>query len=564
MSWPARHTATLLTVVATVCAVILSWPVAIEPARLLYGYPGDATGTVAIFWWWSYALHHGRPLLDNTLVGGPLGSGWELIPFDVLQVALMAPLSYLFGPVAAYNLFALVSYPLTALFTFLLSRRLGAGRLAASFSALAFAFMPYHTEKAQAHLMQAHMEFLPAFMWLALRWRDGGSWWNVAGTGLVAGLTLWNDTYMAYVLVVMAIAFAIVSIAGKSTGTDRGLIQHLWATALVLAVAALFVPAWAWIDSRAGGEATRALVNAIRRPEVELRMYAARPLEYLMPWHANPLVPGWIRAYENAHLHDSNFIEQSLFIGYTVMVLTTLGILSAVRGRRLPVAIALVVALMGGIFSMPPSPRLAGLTLHFPSYWLHDYLTVFRVYARFGMLVMLGASLLAGFGLEAIASRLRGRANGFRTLLVLPFLMLALEFNDVPPSRVTAVLPGPPEYQWLRSQPQGLLLEYPLHAGNPQEQERETRQYSMYQMVHEHAVFNGADPYSRAGQYETQLEPYYAADSVARMRALGVRYVFVHRSDYVAAGYETPKQVPGLVLVASLGDTDVFEVEDGR
>src|SRR5205814_7148420 len=136
-----------------------------------------------------------------TLVGVPIGSGWNLMPFDVLQVAVLAPLSWLVGPVAAYNVYAILSYPLTALFTLLLCRRLGISGSGAAFAALAYAFMPLHTEKAQAHLMQSHMEFFPAFLWLTVRWRLGGSGWNLVGAGCAAGLTLWNDTYMAAILV---------------------------------------------------------------------------------------------------------------------------------------------------------------------------------------------------------------------------------------------------------------------------------------------------------------------------------------------------------------------------
>ncbi len=128
----------IVAVIATLLALALSFPVVLHPTTILYGYPGDATGTVAIYWWWWYAPRHGLPLLDNTLTGVPLGSGWDLIPFVVLQVALLAPLSFLVGPIAAYNVATLASYPATAAVTFLLARRLGVRSLAATFAGLAF------------------------------------------------------------------------------------------------------------------------------------------------------------------------------------------------------------------------------------------------------------------------------------------------------------------------------------------------------------------------------------------------------------------------------------------
>jgi hypothetical protein len=44
------------------------------------------------------------------------------------------------------------------------------------------------------------------------------------------------------------------------------------------------------------------------------------------------------------------------------------------------------------------------------------------------------------------------------------------------------------------------------------------------------------------------------------LRTLGIRYVFVHRADYQADGYETPGTVAGLEFMGSFGDADVFRV----
>jgi hypothetical protein len=284
----------------------------------------------------------------------------------------------------------------------------------------------------------------------------------------------------------------------------------------------------------------------------------------VLPWFHNPLVPGRVKAFEAAHLHGSNFIEQSLFLGYTVLALAVVAVVAAVRARRgFPVLMPLVVGAAAMVFSMPPSERLAGIEIHFPSDLLVNLLPVFRVYSRFGMAVGLAAALLAGWGLHAVAGRLPARAPVKAGLLLVPFLTLAAEFTDVPPSRATAVLPAPAEYTWLHDQPNGILVEYPLAVGTAPVQEVQTRQYSMYQMVHEHPMFNGAAPSSPAGTYATQLEPFYAPGSVSRLRGLGIRYVFVHRADYAAAGQETPRSVPGLEYVTTFGDTDVFLVGGG-
>ena len=553
--------------IATLFALVLSFPVVLHPTTMLYGYPGDATGTVAIYWWWWYAPRHGLPLLNNTLIGVPLGSGWNLIPFVVFQVIVLAPLSFVVGPVAAYNIGALASYPATAVITFLLARRLGLGPMAAVFVALAYAFMPLHTEKAQAHLNQAHMEVFPAFLLFAVRWRQGGSRWNLVGAGAMAGLTLWTDIYMTFILSVLAGGLFVASLLIPGDGMQRSLNgrarDHLRGLEIVGATAALFIPAALVFGARAGGGVSSAIsteVDLLRRTAAEIRAFSARPWDYVLPWHANPFVPGFIKSFEAAHLHGSNFIEQSLFLGYTVLLLGVVGLV-ATRGRwRMPVVLALVTIGVGALFSAPPSVRIGPVTLYFPSEVLGRLLPVFRVYARFGMIVMLGATLLAGVGLDQLRHRLSLRRGSWRALAIVPFITLGLEFTNVPPSRATVILPAPLEYTWLQGQPQGILIEYPLASGSLSVEEVQTRQYTLYQMVHVHPMFNGAAPASPAGQYASQLEPYYSPQTVAKLRSLGIRYVFVHRADYEADGLETPLSVAGLQYISTLDDTDIFVV----
>ncbi|TME01107.1 MAG: hypothetical protein E6I69_13830 [Chloroflexi bacterium] len=100
----------------------------------------------------SCSLVHGGSIFDNTLEGVPLGSEWSQIPFVVLPLIVITPLSATIGPIASYNLLILSSFPLTAWATFLLVRRLGFGNLASAFAGLAFAFSPYHIEKAMGNL----------------------------------------------------------------------------------------------------------------------------------------------------------------------------------------------------------------------------------------------------------------------------------------------------------------------------------------------------------------------------------------------------------------------------
>jgi asparagine N-glycosylation enzyme membrane subunit Stt3 len=200
--------ALLVAAVATVWVLVLTFPLVLHLSSGFYGRPGDASGTIAVYWWWSYALQHGLNLFDNSMLGGPLGSGWQNLAFTVLDVAIMAPLSLLLGPVLAYNLQNLVSFPLTAAITYLLAREAGASRLGSAFAGLALAFIPYHLEKAMGHVTQTHLELFAGSLLLLLRWRRTRQWRYVVLSGLLLGITMWWDPYYVVILSFLIAAFS--------------------------------------------------------------------------------------------------------------------------------------------------------------------------------------------------------------------------------------------------------------------------------------------------------------------------------------------------------------------
>ncbi|TME05229.1 MAG: hypothetical protein E6I71_03880, partial [Chloroflexi bacterium] len=171
----------------------MTFPVILHFGEDIYGFPGDATGGVTQYWWWGYALVHGGSIFDNTLEGVPLGSEWSNIPFVVLPLIVFTPLSAAIGAVASYNLLILSGFPLTAWATFLLVRRLGFANLASAFAGLAFAFSPYHIEKAMGHGNQTHMEFIALTFYFLVRWRQEARIRYAALAGVMAGLQLWMD-----------------------------------------------------------------------------------------------------------------------------------------------------------------------------------------------------------------------------------------------------------------------------------------------------------------------------------------------------------------------------------
>jgi hypothetical protein len=558
----ASRPALLVAALATLLAVGLSFPLVAHLSEAVYGPPLDNIGTSAVYWNWLYAVQHGRSPFDNQMRGVPFGAAWDQVPFSALQVLVSLPLTALFGPTAAFNLEILSGFALTALATFGLARRLGMPSVPGAFAALAFTFAPFHVMQSMEHLGESHLEFLSGFLYFGVRWRQEGLSRFAVAAGGVLGLSAWLDPTLTYLLLPAAASFLVASLVAAGGGRWRDLRSragdHARALAVTAGVAVLFLPVFALFWRRPGsGDYRSGLAGAagtLQRPISEVVWYAARLPDYLLPWHDNPLTPAPVRAFQEGL--PGNFFESSLFVGYTVMALALVGLIwgRGVFVRLLPA----LLALTGFLMSLQPYPHLLGVQLVAPSALLYRVLPFFRVYSRFGVLVLLGCALLAGFGMAVLQSRLR--AGRRRWVLAIPFVLLAIEFNNLPPSRVTQMYPAPQEYVWLSSQPAGTLVEYPLGPSRlPDGGEPQLRTYQFYQQVHRHPMLNGDRLPGGALDASRELNTYYGPGVSRKLQSLGVRYVFVHRTWYRAEGFQVPREVPGLRHVASFADVDVFE-----
>ena len=79
--------------------------------------------------------------------------------------------------------------------------------------------------------------------------------------------------------------------------------------------------------------------------------------------------------------------------------------------------------------------------------------------------------------------------------------------------------------------------------------------------VAEHEVLLGEAQLGPAADRAPQLEPYYGPGVAAQLQSLGIRYVFVHRQDYVTDGNDLPQTVSGLTYVRTLAGTDIYLVD---
>jgi hypothetical protein len=200
-----------------------------------------------------------------------------------------------------------------------------------------------------------------------------------------------------------------------------------------------------------------------------------------------------------------------------------------------------------------------------------------RAYCRFGALVMFAASILGGIGLKYILgktkdSRLRMITAGAFCLIVI------FEFWSYPPFKVINVSTVPRVYYWLKVMPNDTVIaEYPLDLAGPSEL------YKLYQTKHEKKMINGISPIAPEHKILSSINRLSELRTAGVLKWLGVKYVFVHRDDFINTGLQADKldlenipKNPGLKFMRSFaaeecpgkdemcvkrtGQIDVYEV----
>src|SRR5688572_21394610 len=119
---------------AALLIAIAALPVLRAPSDRIFGMPT--------------AGHHHDPFTFMRQIDGPIVAGVYLQPATDVPAALVSRAA---GPVAAYNLIVLLSFPLAAVAAFLLARHFEIGGPWAAAAAMAFAFSPFHLAHSAYH-----------------------------------------------------------------------------------------------------------------------------------------------------------------------------------------------------------------------------------------------------------------------------------------------------------------------------------------------------------------------------------------------------------------------------
>ncbi len=512
----AAETAAVAGIAVAVIA-ILAWPVLRAPSERLFGL--ELVG------------RHPDPFTVMAQFGRPVTPGVYFQPATDVPGALVARMT---GPVAAYNWIVLLTFPLAAATAFLLARHLHIPPAGAALAALAFAFSPFHLAQAAYHPHIAQTQWLPLYLLALFRAVDSPTVKALLALAAAAAAVTLSNFYGGLIAAVVT----PVALAGywwcTRAARPRPAVRLL-TTAGALVLIAGVAAAGAWYVTHDVGS----LPGAYAFPRSDLFLYSAKWWSYLVPPAAHPWLGAMVQELWRAAGVHEGLLEQQVSLGWGVIGLAVVGVAASARRGRPPILRAApalaAIALAALACSLSPERTIGAITIVRPSAALYALVPMFRSYARFGVVVQLMATLLAGMGAVLLWRSGRGR---------IPCLLLvglaAAEYAVAPALLWRDVLPSD-AHRWLVRQPGRVQAVdcAPVTTGSASV-----------------PWLSGGRITLGAAGMEDCAEP----DLADKLAAAGYTHLLVRRNTPYGSWMDQQPRIPGFNAAVRFADADVFTV----
>ncbi len=313
-------------------AVIVTWPVAIDPAGGLLGHPGnDVWNHVWGYWWVADEVGAGRFPLVTDLLGFPQVG--RLFFIDTFGAVLTLPVQWLAGPVVAYNCMVFLCAWFTAFAAWLLCRhvamsRLGHGDVPAAFGAAAFAFSPHLLAQSYNGISETLTAgSVPFATYAALRFIERPGWRTSMLLGLAGGVGMLANWYYG---LFAALGALILGLATATTRWERVHWKRVPLTVATAAVLAVGVVSPGLVAFSRSLEGDAAIVN--RDPEFVWNSLESHNITDLV----SVFRPGKVYSPDLKALHGEELLIV-VYVGWALLLGAGLGLRSMPRWRdRLP------------------------------------------------------------------------------------------------------------------------------------------------------------------------------------------------------------------------------------
>lgn len=509
-------------------AIAATYPLILHPATRLPNDLGDPVLISWILWWDATALRHGLHHLWDAPVYFPYRNTLAFSEHMLGLAIFTAPLQWLTSnAVLVYNMAFLASYVNAGAGMYLLARLLTGRSDAAAIAALAYAFSPFRVAQF-AHLQWLMNGWVPLSLWALHRYFATRAWRFLAAAASAYALQALTSTYFAYFALLPLGVVALAEIRRRRPQLAITVRHTIAATALAVAALAPVITVYARVRHD----------NNFRRTSTEIDSYSADVRDYFHGHKAS-----WLWRFGTAGSG-----EHELFPGAVALVLTAIAVATR-RGRASAHTGAYVaIAAIAFVLSLGPHPSAWGHRSPMVGPYklgldIIPGLDGVRAPSRLGLMVSLAFAVLAAHGARILFDRIGRRSRVaviFVGVLVVAESWAApvrtAEFN--PTADREQIAP----YEFLRHSSAGAVLELPMADAD----EGRLMTYQYLTLFHGHPTLNGHSGYDPplvqllvARDHAPFAETSGLGAAIDLVRAIGVRYVVVHRGRFADPGIES-------------------------
>lgn len=453
----ARSKGSLLKIAAGAVAYLLILTIYMQPVitsgcdQTFLAGPGDQSA----FAWLYRASPNSSPLWGWTnWTNAPYGEDLSE-PFNITGLTQYVPIwlmQKVAGPTCAFNIHASFGYIFTAtvMFLFVLWLTDRKSYFIAWFAGYLIAFSPYLQVKTLIHVSYVYSGLLILLLWFALLFWRKPRMSLAIGVAVMGAVLFYHDPYFIMLGIFLILAVIIgVAIYHRLYGEPNKKELRIRLKYLFFALPIFLILVSPVVYVRVTqSKHIESVVSDSRGSDImeEGRAYSARPWDFVLPAHTNPLLPNVIKKFQDNHQHGSNYGESTLFLGFTSIALASVYVAywfsrgrlrreMVYRKQQLATLVASMLVLIGGLMSLPPSIHIGPIALYFPSWLLLSLTTMWRVPARFFEILQIGLVILAVFGFLYIVQRYRERLSGKKLYIVYGLVLLfsIIEFATINP-----------------------------------------------------------------------------------------------------------------------------------
>jgi hypothetical protein len=555
--------------------LLATYPLVFRMRSGIYGYPGDSFTTLWKFWWLKHSIwqRHISPFFCS-YQAAPFGVNLKALPQIGFHFYFVPGVLFFFNEILTYNIILLLGFFLSAVTMYFLVYHFTRDKVSSMVSGIIYAFCPFHSLHAMHHLSLASTQWMPLYLLTLFKLSEVRNFRNIFFCALAFSLVVFFDYYYGYLMAIATIVFLFFQLGGalRKKVPMGEIIKNSRIIFITLVIVLIFILPFTYNAAKAFLLTPKHAVSTevgYVRPFHDLFSYSARLFDYLLPSGTNPL----LGKHRPDPLLSPHALERTLYLGWVGIFLSIIAFrtwrrksrrrqLKETPGAQGGVSFFCLLALVGFLFSLAPYLRLGNYKIFFPSYFMYKLVPMFRVYARFGVLIILSVSVLAGIGLCQLLAKMKS-TKGKGILVSFIILLILLEFNHSPPFHNTDLSHIPEVYRWL-AQREGdfIIAEYPL------ESYQGSGYYFLWQRIHKKRMVNGALPGTKAYQTTEKLVNLSCPETVKVLKDLEVKCLILHPERYlesdeveVLGGLPALEENPDLKLVRTFPGGRVYVIK---